>query len=344
MRYQFLSFVAGKERVERIATGHTADDQAETILQRILRGSGVRGIRGMLPLSPVPGSPGLTLIRPLLGLSREQTAAICAEAGLEPRIDDSNVDPTYTRNRIRHEVLPALRAVTPAASTALIGLGASARAIFDGVEKSAMGVQPLTRGDDGSVFALKPVAGLLDEAVTLVIEREATFHKTEVEVNRTRIANLRHVLASGHGSVSFGETVVEASTGKLRIGPRLATTGDIDSTVLNVPGSTKAGPWRIDALTSHREPPPGAWSGAISLAAQSGVLRMRDAAPGDLVRTGAHHKKLSDWLAARKIPAWERQGLAVIADSKQVHAIIGLPLPSPEPPDEDALYLRAVKL
>lgn len=79
-------------------TGHTADDQAETVLLRLLRGSGVRGLAAM---SPGPRHP-------ILALRRAETEALCAAVGLEPVSDPSNTDPRFTRNRIRHEVLPLL--------------------------------------------------------------------------------------------------------------------------------------------------------------------------------------------------------------------------------------------
>ncbi|MGH2608902.1 MAG: tRNA lysidine(34) synthetase TilS, partial [Tepidiformaceae bacterium] len=98
MRYGFLAFVAGKEAADTIATGHTADDQVETVLMRIIRGSGVRGIRGMLPVGEVPGGRGAQrLVRPLLELRRADTLAICQAAGVAPLHDPSNDDPRYTR-------------------------------------------------------------------------------------------------------------------------------------------------------------------------------------------------------------------------------------------------------
>ena len=63
MRYQFLAFVAGKEGADCIVTGHTADDQSETVLLRILRGTGVRGLRGMLPAGDTPGAPAQRLVQ-----------------------------------------------------------------------------------------------------------------------------------------------------------------------------------------------------------------------------------------------------------------------------------------
>jgi tRNA(Ile)-lysidine synthase len=91
-----------------IATGHTASDQVETILYRLAASPGRRALLGM------PASEG-RLIRPLLGLSREQTAAYCEAQGLAWREDESNEDPRYARARVRHELVPALRAVHPAA-------------------------------------------------------------------------------------------------------------------------------------------------------------------------------------------------------------------------------------
>jgi tRNA(Ile)-lysidine synthase len=79
-------------------TGHTADDQAETVLIRLLRGSGATGLSGI--------RPGPT--KPLLALRRADTAALCAELGITPVVDPSNTDPTMWRNRVRHELLPLL--------------------------------------------------------------------------------------------------------------------------------------------------------------------------------------------------------------------------------------------
>ena len=79
-------------------TGHTADDQAETVLLNLLRGSGLDGVRGI-------GSPQR---RPLLALRRAETHALCAAEGLVPVVDASNDDPAFTRNRVRHELLPFL--------------------------------------------------------------------------------------------------------------------------------------------------------------------------------------------------------------------------------------------
>ena len=345
MRYQFLGFVAGKERVERIATGHTADDQAETILQRILRGSGVRGIRGMLPLAPLPGSPGLTVIHPLLRVSHLDTVAICAEAGITPRIDSTNADSAYTRNRIRNEVLPALRAIAPAIDRALIGLGESAREAFGPLEKDSMTVQPTSREAAGALFALKPLAALQSEAVALVIEREATFFKLPAEVNRTRLQNLRAVLRRGSGQVTFGPIVAEASCGIVRLGPRIHA-GEVsapESKILDIPGATKLGAWRVTVSPSPLPEQASAWTGTIASSRAKGVLRLRTALPGDMVRTAAHHKKLSEWLIDRKIPAWDRLSLVIVADAEVVHAVLGLPAISPPPPDDDALYLRATR-
>ena len=79
-----------------VATGHTMDDQAETILVNLLRGAGADGLAGM--------EPGAR--HPILGLRRHETHALCAAAGLAPVCDESNDDPAFVRNRIRHELLP----------------------------------------------------------------------------------------------------------------------------------------------------------------------------------------------------------------------------------------------
>jgi len=119
-RYSFLAQVALAVGAKRIAVGHHADDQTETIVMHWLRGAGLAGLRGMLPQTDLggmrleaawPDHPPLDLhlIRPLLETPRAEIEAYCREHGLKPRFDRSNLDTTYYRNRLRHELIPYLK-------------------------------------------------------------------------------------------------------------------------------------------------------------------------------------------------------------------------------------------
>lgn len=107
-RYDFLAEVAHQVGASCVAVAHHADDQAETVLMRLLRGSGGKGLAGMALQSPLPGHPDLRLIRPLLYASRLSLEAYCQQHNLSPREDSTNTDTTILRNRIRHELLPFL--------------------------------------------------------------------------------------------------------------------------------------------------------------------------------------------------------------------------------------------
>jgi tRNA(Ile)-lysidine synthase len=118
-RYRFLCGVANEHGLSNIATGHTADDQAETVLMHLLRGAGSSGLRGMLPSTSLdswddlPEGKGLILIRPLLRVTKDQTRQHCREVGLNPIEDPSNADQTFLRNRLRHHLLPLLEEYNP---------------------------------------------------------------------------------------------------------------------------------------------------------------------------------------------------------------------------------------
>jgi tRNA(Ile)-lysidine synthase len=340
MRYRFLSFVAGKEAADTIATGHTADDQVETVLMRIVRGSGVRGIRGMLPVGDVPTGGGQRLARPLLDLHRTDTVAFCRAAGISPLHDPTNEDPRYIRNRIRHETLDALRAVNPDVDDALLGLAASAREVFDGVEKLSFTVQPVERLPIGVIFDAAKLAGLPGEALMLVVEREAAFFKREPDVNRTRVENLRSVLASGSGEVAFGDIVLEVSCGQARLGPPLLEGEPFESRVLNVPGVTLARPWRVTVSTEAMPVVAGAGYGRVDASALKGALRVRPLVPGDRILYHGIERKVSDLLVNEKVPAWERLGLIAIADSERVHAVIGASKELGADVGDSVLYVR----
>jgi tRNA(Ile)-lysidine synthase len=125
-RYDFLARVATQVGARTIAVAHNADDQTETVLMHWLRGSGLAGLRGMLPVTPmgdlrlemgdwrletafpISSLPSLVLIRPLLEVPRADIEAYCTQHNLQPRFDRSNLDTTYFRNRLRLELIPYL--------------------------------------------------------------------------------------------------------------------------------------------------------------------------------------------------------------------------------------------
>jgi tRNA(Ile)-lysidine synthase len=114
----------------KIAVGHTADDQAETVLMHVLRGAGLSGLAGMRYRVAVPSCQDdqVVLVRPLLQVSRRRIEAYCAAHGLVPRTDASNLDETLFRNRVRHEVLPFLERIRPGVWQSLVQLGELAAA------------------------------------------------------------------------------------------------------------------------------------------------------------------------------------------------------------------------
>jgi tRNA(Ile)-lysidine synthase len=108
VRYEFLRRVAVDAGLAWVATGHTADDQAETVLHRLLRGSGLKGLRGIAARRPITANDSTELVRPLLAVARADVLSYLEQEGQPFRQDTSNLDLDYTRNRIRHELLPNL--------------------------------------------------------------------------------------------------------------------------------------------------------------------------------------------------------------------------------------------
>ncbi|MGC8638817.1 MAG: tRNA lysidine(34) synthetase TilS [Isosphaeraceae bacterium] len=123
-RYAWLHEIAVARGAAAIAVGHTRDDQAETILHRIVRGTGLRGLAGMPARRVLPGDPSVTLLRPLLSVSRREIRDYLAMLEQDYRDDASNSDLTRTRARIRHDLLPRLaREYNPRVVEAIVRLG-----------------------------------------------------------------------------------------------------------------------------------------------------------------------------------------------------------------------------
>ncbi|MDP2730233.1 MAG: tRNA lysidine(34) synthetase TilS [Dehalococcoidales bacterium] len=121
VRYTFLTEVVRATEAACVAVGHTTDDHIETVLMHLIRGAGTRGLRGLQPVSQWSDSANsLRIIRPLLKVSRQETADYCLRYGLEPKIDTSNLSLSLLRNRIRLQLLPHLRDYNPRIDEALL--------------------------------------------------------------------------------------------------------------------------------------------------------------------------------------------------------------------------------
>ncbi|MFL5242156.1 MAG: tRNA lysidine(34) synthetase TilS [Gemmataceae bacterium] len=178
LRYEWLADVAREMGARWIATGHTADDQAETILYRLLRGTGIQGLRGIAARRPVDRA--LTIIRPLLGTRRVEVLDYLSHIEQPFRVDETNVQTKFTRNRIRHELLPLLaKEYNPDIASVLARLAEQAEEIFGEVACQAgklLQTAELPRAGNVLVFDRQILAAasrpLVREAFRLLWNRE----------------------------------------------------------------------------------------------------------------------------------------------------------------------------
>jgi tRNA(Ile)-lysidine synthase len=220
-RYRALAAAAGRLAAAAVLLGHTRDDQAETVLLALARGAGPRGLAGMPARRD---RDGVAWLRPLLGVSREQTRAACRALGLEPWQDPHNRDPAYARARVREIALPALvaalggRVVDNLARTA--AQLAADTAALDGLAEAGLAA---ARSGDGGLAV--PVLRTLPDAV-----RTRVLHAWAKELGAGGSAlSHRHVAAldalvtgwHGQGPVHLpGGTRVARRAGTLTAGGR----------------------------------------------------------------------------------------------------------------------------
>jgi len=175
-RYAFLARTALRVGARKIAVGHNADDQVETVLMHWLRGSGMAGLRGMQfrsrlgalrlrgeHLENASAARKLQLIRPLLEIRRADIEAYCTANNLEPRFDHSNLDTTYYRNRLRHELLPYLETFNPCIKEVILRSSSVLAADYDYLRQQrdkAWAQSVRTESDEAIAFDLAGLRGL----------------------------------------------------------------------------------------------------------------------------------------------------------------------------------------
>lgn len=310
MRYAFLEETANILGADYIATAHNADDNAETVLLHLLRGSGLDGLCG------IPPRRG-RLIRPLLAVTREEIEAYLQARGIPHVEDASNADPRFARNRLRREVLPVLRDLNPAFVPRLTANLEHLRAHRDYLDAQA---QALIRDAQPRQGGLALPAGVLAQAPRTLALRGVKLLLARMGRHQVSAVHLEAVL-------------------------RLAESQDPSAWIPLPQGLEARREYELLVLSPACAPPPaplvlegcGRWDWGdwiLTIAAQGEGWRFGDLAfpltlrsrtPGDrLSLPGRGSKSLKKWLIGEKIPQKQRDILPVLADARGILAVGGL--------------------
>jgi tRNA(Ile)-lysidine synthase len=306
LRYAFLRRAAEDVGAARIATGHTRDDQAETVLLHATRGSGLAGLAGMRPLRD-------DIVRPLLAIGRADTEALCREAKIEPRTDRSNTDLKYARNRIRRKVLPELERINPQARAALARLADAAAGAADATHVAAE--RSLNGATTASGIALDRLdAGVRDDALAIAWARA-----TGRSLAAKHRAALAALASSRDGSAALdlpgGRAVREYATLRFETGP--AVPGEPAAPVPLVAERPVSWAGWTFTLASHG-------AGTFSSPAPAGALVVRSRRPGDRL-AGRLRIKVQDLFTDAKVPVRARATHPLVATaSGAVWWVVGL--------------------
>ncbi|MEA1977999.1 MAG: tRNA lysidine(34) synthetase TilS [Chloroflexota bacterium] len=355
-RYNFLVRVARKNNASVIATGHTADDQVETVLMHFLRGTGPSGLRGMLPDTPldswigIPDAQGIRLIRPLLALNRGQTEDHCQAVGLEPVIDLSNMDHTFFRNRIRHELLPLLETYNPGIRQILLRLARIMTAEVDLLaEMVASDWEYVFESLGESAFMLrvesmemKPLAlqrALLRSAIKKLqpSARDVSFDTIErgLQFVSDPVRPASRPLIAGLMLKDMGKEVLLYHTDSPVIFDRLPQLMGDDPVEVPIPGEVElAGGWKLTATSesiasgsyqTYLNAQEGDFA-AIDESSLSAPLSVRSRVPGDRIQPLGLEgtSKVSDIMINNHIPDLARARWPMVVSGDDVVWIAGI--------------------
>lgn len=332
LRYGFLRKAARRVGATKIATGHTLTDQAETVLMRIVRGTGVQGLGGI-----TPGPDGM-IIRPLLEVERAETEAFLLQRGIPFRTDETNLDRRILRNRIRLETLPAFARVDPSVARHLGRLAALARDEEELLGKvTATAWQELARRD-GDDFSLDAAAvGELPRALARRVVRKflsglpgglrgVSFEEVEdilaLKDGKEKTLGKRRVMRREAGRLSLKRPGARAPKESFE------TLWDGEGTI-KLPGAfgrfkataigRKGG--RFPVFNDRKRV-------FLNAASLEFSLIVRSRLPGDKYRPlGAPGtKKLKEILRAKGIPLAERDRLPVFLSGDKIVWVPGLPV------------------
>ncbi len=324
LRYAFFFRTAGELRLSQVAVAHNADDDLETVLMRLTRGTGLRGLGG---IPPVWGK----LIRPLLGVTRAEIQAYNEENGVAHREDSTNLEDGCTRNILRHRVVPVLRELNPALRvTDMTALLREDEAVLEGLAREFLAGQEEGTLDCGALLALpRPVAA---RAVRRFCHRELERAHVEavLALAGSKDPSARVSLPGMGLRREYGRIVVDGGEEESSFQPFDAPLDKaviIEEAELIVSGEKTVFQGGIyNSLTTF----PIKWDKIV------GKLTVRPRRTGDAIRLGGMSRSLKKLLIDRKIPRARRALLPVIADGRGVIAVYGVGMDRDYRPEEGA--------
>jgi tRNA(Ile)-lysidine synthase len=313
-RYAALESCAARVGAERIALGHTADDQAETVLMRLVQGAGVRGLSG---IPPVRGA----IIRPLIEVRRSALEAELARGGLAWVEDESNRDPKFLRNRIRHELLPLLSdSYNPEVAGALVRMASLARETVAALDQAA--AAELDRlavwSDRAVILRLEALRALPRPVAAEVLRQAAARLGSRAPLRAWAHRGLKRVFAvpAPRRPFKLGGVAVEVSGALARLAA--APLPALIERTVSVPGRTElpeigqALEARLVGAAAYAIPrEPGRVAFDADELATPLVVRARRRGER-FVAFGGAERRLKTLLIEAKVPRWDRGRVPVI--------------------------------
>src|SRR5262245_22102014 len=344
-RHAALDRLARRAGAARIAIAHTADDQAETVLMRLLQGAGPRGLAG------IPVRRG-RLVRPLLDVSRAAVLAYLTEAGLDWVEDETNRDLKVVRNRIRHETLPLLAAQGwPRIGEALRRTAAASREAVEALDALlAPRVAGLVRpGVGGTALALAGLRELPPGAVKAAIRLALVEILGRPEVRAgLRAGHLDRLAALVEGPVGArvrlpASLAVERARDTLWVA---APRARVEPLPVAVPGETRlAGIGRLEVRRVGKRPPRTPETECFDEAALPGRLVVRPQRPGDrFVPFGSDRPMRVARVLAAAMPASARRGWPLLVAGETVVWVIGVRRAGAAPVTPDTAHVLEVRM
>ncbi len=324
-RYEWLAGIARERESAFVAVGQTLDDQAETILHRVVRGTGLRGLAGMPERRKL--APGMTLVRPLLGVTRLEVRYYLAMIGQGFREDSTNLDTSRTRARIRLELLPGLAdRYNPNVAEALVGLARIASEASRTLERIAAGrLTGLVLDSSSSHLTFdRPALAKLDRAGRIEILRlawqRAGWPEGSMDAGRwRRLADLDWTRISVGAGVEAEATADRLTLRRLvRVGKSIQR----EPVALPLDGWVNWENGRIGAMLDAE----GIRDESVDLDALALPLMIRQAEPGDRFDPlGLHGRSqpLNDFFRGRRVALADRGSVPIVCDQAGIVWVVG---------------------